>query len=370
MRRACRSAGDRRCSRALTFLILCLFAIVVGAFTGAASARTSTTTCARRSATCRTASRPAVDPGLHLAGLDRPRRPPRATPRASRGAFLTAGRTLTAVLGPLIGRRRRGHLRLDLGEDKGPHDLAPIFIQPETDRHVAYIQYAKTKRTSTTHARPHPPVPGRRRDRRRAARACWPASRGAARHGPGRRRSPTPQGDRPDARRRTGCPGRWPTTKSADLPRTLEEMLRELNAARTEIEAMLARQREFIADASHELRTRSPASSPTSSCSKPSSTARTPRWSSRRCARRGACAAWWRPAAAGPRRRPARARRAAGRRRRSLRAAAGEAAPLPPATTWRVDARGPDRGGLARRPAPLVLNLIENALRHTPPGTS
>jgi two-component system, OmpR family, sensor kinase len=40
-----------------------------------------------------------------------------------------------------------------------------------------------------------------------------------------------------------------------ELARTLEGMLRELDAARGETEAMLARQRRFVADASHELRT-------------------------------------------------------------------------------------------------------------------
>jgi len=41
----------------------------------------------------------------------------------------------------------------------------------------------------------------------------------------------------------------------SELARTLEGMLRELDAARGESEAMLARQRRFVADASHELRT-------------------------------------------------------------------------------------------------------------------
>jgi signal transduction histidine kinase len=41
----------------------------------------------------------------------------------------------------------------------------------------------------------------------------------------------------------------------AELARTLQNMLRELDAARGETEAMLARQRQFVADASHELRT-------------------------------------------------------------------------------------------------------------------
>jgi two-component system OmpR family sensor kinase len=41
----------------------------------------------------------------------------------------------------------------------------------------------------------------------------------------------------------------------SELAHTLEGMLRELDAARGETEAMLARQRQFVADASHELRT-------------------------------------------------------------------------------------------------------------------
>jgi two-component system, OmpR family, sensor kinase len=41
----------------------------------------------------------------------------------------------------------------------------------------------------------------------------------------------------------------------SELAQTLEGMLRELDAARGETESMLARQRRFVADASHELRT-------------------------------------------------------------------------------------------------------------------
>ena len=41
----------------------------------------------------------------------------------------------------------------------------------------------------------------------------------------------------------------------AELARTLDQMLRELDAARTETENMIHAQREFVADASHELRT-------------------------------------------------------------------------------------------------------------------
>jgi len=41
----------------------------------------------------------------------------------------------------------------------------------------------------------------------------------------------------------------------AELARTLDQMLRQLDAARSETEATIQRQREFVADASHELRT-------------------------------------------------------------------------------------------------------------------
>ena len=59
---------------------------------------------------------------------------------------------------------------------------------------------------------------------------------------------------------RTRDPSRHIPVPAADdevseLARTLEGMLRELDAARSETETMLARQRRFVADASHELRT-------------------------------------------------------------------------------------------------------------------
>jgi two-component system, OmpR family, sensor kinase len=52
---------------------------------------------------------------------------------------------------------------------------------------------------------------------------------------------------------------RLPTTESedevAELARTLDQMLRELDAARSETQQMMQAQRDFVADASHELRT-------------------------------------------------------------------------------------------------------------------
>ncbi len=60
--------------------------------------------------------------------------------------------------------------------------------------------------------------------------------------------------------RRTRDPGRSVPVPDADdeiaeLARTLDRMLRALDAAQHETEAALSRQREFVADASHELRT-------------------------------------------------------------------------------------------------------------------
>jgi two-component system, OmpR family, sensor kinase len=52
-----------------------------------------------------------------------------------------------------------------------------------------------------------------------------------------------------------GMPKPLADDEVAELTRTLEGMLRELDAARGETESMLARQRQFVADASHELRT-------------------------------------------------------------------------------------------------------------------
>jgi two-component system OmpR family sensor kinase len=52
-----------------------------------------------------------------------------------------------------------------------------------------------------------------------------------------------------------GIPQSQADDEVSELARTLEGMLRELDAARAETESMLARQRRFVADASHELRT-------------------------------------------------------------------------------------------------------------------
>jgi two-component system OmpR family sensor kinase len=79
-----------------------------------------------------------------------------------------------------------------------------------------------------------------------------------------------------------------------ELARTIEQMLRQLDAARGETEQMMQLQRDFVADASHELGRRSPASWRTSSCSRSgwrkrmTMMARAPKWSTPPCAPRGA----------------------------------------------------------------------------------
>jgi signal transduction histidine kinase len=158
----------------------------------------------------------------------------------------------------------------------------------------------------------------------------------------------------------------------ADLSRTLDEMLRELNAARTELESMLLRQREFVADASHELRT--PLTSILANLElleaalhgEDAEAVQSALRSSRRM--RGLVSDLLRLARADvPRERPRESVDVA----EIIRGAAGEAAVLAEDHDLVVDAPGGLqvdgwRDDLHR----MVLNLLANALRHTPPGTA
>jgi two-component system OmpR family sensor kinase len=157
----------------------------------------------------------------------------------------------------------------------------------------------------------------------------------------------------------------------ADLAATLEDMLRELGAARAETEAALARQREFVADASHELRT--PLTSILTNLEileaelqgEQEEIAESALRSSRRMRRLVADLLLLARADAG-RRAPRRAVDLAA----VARDAAAEAAPLGSPGQVSLDAPAP----LALEGAPddlhrMVLNLVENALIHTPPGT-
>ena len=149
----------------------------------------------------------------------------------------------------------------------------------------------------------------------------------------------------------------------AELARTLEGMLQSLDAARTGTEAMLERQREFVADASHELRT--PLTSVLASLEllaeelegEPAETAQTALRSARRM------------------RLLARvdASRAQPHRLTELdevtMEAAGEIGAVADDHELYIDAERVVVSGARDELHRMVLNLIENAVRHTPAGT-
>ena len=158
----------------------------------------------------------------------------------------------------------------------------------------------------------------------------------------------------------------------ADLARTLEDMLRALDAARRDTEGALARQRQFVADASHELRT--PLTSILANLElleavlegDDADTAGAALRSSRRMRRLVADLLLLARADAG---------REGLRERvdlsRVVREAAGEAAAV--AADHRLAIVAPQAGpavdGVSDDLHRLALNLIENALVHTAPGT-
>ena len=156
----------------------------------------------------------------------------------------------------------------------------------------------------------------------------------------------------------------------SELARTLEGMLRELDAARAEIEDLLTRQRQFVADASHELRT--PLTSVLANLELLADSLQATRATPRvlRCAPHSACAGssptccCSRAPTSGasfPANRAISPRLSSKRRVSSARSA--------PSTTSSLDVHARGRQRLARRAAPVAINLLENALRHTPPGT-
>jgi two-component system, OmpR family, sensor kinase len=156
----------------------------------------------------------------------------------------------------------------------------------------------------------------------------------------------------------------------AELARTLEGMLGALDSARTDTQAMLDRQREFVADASHELRT--PLTSVLANLEllgeelegEQAETAHAALRSTRRMRRLvGDLLLLAR----------ADAQRAQPHRPTDLgevlREAAGELGPLASAHDLVVDPNPAVVSGVRDDLHRLVLNLIENAIRHTPPGT-
>jgi two-component system, OmpR family, sensor kinase len=156
----------------------------------------------------------------------------------------------------------------------------------------------------------------------------------------------------------------------AELARTLESMLRELDAARGETEAMLARQRRFVADASHELRT--PLTSVLANLElladslhgDQGDAARSALRSSRRMRRLVADLLLL-------------ARTDVGRvvahepcdLAQIVVEAAGELGPVSEAHDIELDVQPAPVQGARDELHRLTINLIENALRHTPPGS-
>lgn len=161
-----------------------------------------------------------------------------------------------------------------------------------------------------------------------------------------------------------------------ELALTLEEMLRSLDAARAEREGTMQRQREFVADASHELRT--PLTSVLANLELLQASLADPGQaedreivdsalrSSRRMSRLVSDLLLLARADAG---------RLDEHRRCDLAEVAGdaaaEAAPLMGNRTFTVDNERPLRvEGSADELHRLVLNLLDNATRHTPPGAT
>jgi two-component system OmpR family sensor kinase len=157
----------------------------------------------------------------------------------------------------------------------------------------------------------------------------------------------------------------------ADLARTLDGMLAALDAANAETEAMLERQREFIADASHELRT--PLTSVLANLEllseelegEQADTAQAALRSTRRMRRLVGDLLLLARADAG---RPA-PRRAVVGLHDVLVEAAGELEPVADGHELTIDPRAALVAGTRDDLHRLVLNLLENAIRHTPPGT-
>jgi signal transduction histidine kinase len=156
----------------------------------------------------------------------------------------------------------------------------------------------------------------------------------------------------------------------AELARTLEGMLQSLDAARTGTENMLYRQREFVADASHELRT--PLTSVLASLEllseelegEQADTAQAALRSARRMRR-----------LVGDLLLLARAdakrfqTRAPTNLADVLTEAASEIGPMADDHELIIDARPARLSGARDDLHRMVLNLLENAVKHTPPGT-
>ncbi len=161
-----------------------------------------------------------------------------------------------------------------------------------------------------------------------------------------------------------------------ELARTLEQMLRSLDAARAEREAALKRQREFVADASHELRT--PLTSILANLELLQTTLRDADQDEERAMVDSALRSSGRMSRlVGDLLLLARADagRIAARTRCDLAEAAGNAAAEVAPTIGERDLRIANERPLPVDGNPdelhrMVLNLLDNAVRHTPPGST
>jgi two-component system OmpR family sensor kinase len=355
-------------SAALTFLILAAFAIVVGAFTARQVRDHFDDDLRATIGDLQTRVRPQQcpdRPGICLVGED-------AIAQAAAGdAVLRVVRADGRVLVPREHPVNLGSPLIPL-QDVGKYRVIsrPIFIQQSQDP-VAFIQYAKPRETTNaTIARIRlflaAGVFG-------GALLALLAGLAVARRAMGPVQQLTNAAKEIARTRDTAValPRPLADDEVADLSYTLSEMLRELNASRTELESMLSRQREFVADASHELRT--PLTSILANLElleaelegEDAEMVQSALRSSRRM--RGLVADLLLLARADARRERTRERVDIAD---VIRAAAGEAAPLAAGHDLGVDV---DNGlvveGWHDDLHRLVLNLIENALRHTRPGT-
>ncbi len=157
----------------------------------------------------------------------------------------------------------------------------------------------------------------------------------------------------------------------AELARTLESMLGALDAARNESEAALSRQREFVADASHELRT--PLTSVLANLElladelggEQADSAKSALRSTRRMRRLVADLLLLARADVGRQQQPRRVTDLGDR----LTDAAAELGPSIEEHDITIDAEPAPVDANSDDLHRLILNLIENALNHTPPGT-
>jgi signal transduction histidine kinase len=156
----------------------------------------------------------------------------------------------------------------------------------------------------------------------------------------------------------------------AELARTLEGMLRALSDARAETEAMLTRQREFVADASHELRTPL-----TSVLANLELLAESLRGDERKAAHSALRSSQRMRRLVADLLLLARADIGRERARDPLDLAdvvleaAAELEPVSGEHQLEIDAQPAPLIGAADELHRVVINLVENALRHTPPGT-